>query len=197
MLNLTDEQKTGLKEIQDRVETALAKTLSEQQLQAFKARTGPAVIAPPGQVMTLATQITLKPSEEQKQSLAELQKEVDSKLSSLLNDDQRAQLKRMRDDFGRGGPPGFGPGGGPPPGTGPAGSPGGPPGGGPGPQLRFPRNIGPPGGSAVFRVYRYGPDYPGLAGKTLTPGKTVEELQREEPEPRKVADNPAKEDEKQ
>ncbi len=26
-------------------------------------------------------------------------------------------------------------------------------------------------GNAVFRVYRYGPDYPGLAGRDLTPAK--------------------------
>jgi hypothetical protein len=35
---------------------------------------------------------------------------------------------------------------------------------------------GGPGGAPVFRAYRYGPDFPGLAGKDLTPGKTVEEL---------------------
>lgn len=28
--------------------------------------------------------------------------------------------------------------------------------------------------NAVFRVYRYGPDYPGLAGRTLTPGRPIE-----------------------
>jgi hypothetical protein len=28
----------------------------------------------------------------------------------------------------------------------------------------------------LFRAYRYGPDYPGLAGRKLEPGKTVEEL---------------------
>ena len=28
--------------------------------------------------------------------------------------------------------------------------------------------------NGVFRVYRYGPDYPGLAGRDLTPGKPVE-----------------------
>jgi len=36
---------------------------------------------------------------------------------------------------------------------------------------------GPPGGpgrgTPIFRAYRYGPDYPGLAGKDLTPGKTL------------------------
>ena len=34
--------------------------------------------------------------------------------------------------------------------------------------------FGPPGGSSLFRAYRYGPDYPGLAGKDLKPQKTVE-----------------------
>ena len=29
----------------------------------------------------------------------------------------------------------------------------------------------------MFRSYRYGLDYPGLAGKELKPGKTVEELE--------------------
>jgi hypothetical protein len=37
---------------------------------------------------------------------------------------------------------------------------------------------GPPSlGNAVFRSYRYGVDYPGLKGRELKPGKTVEELQ--------------------
>jgi hypothetical protein len=36
-----------------------------------------------------------------------------------------------------------------------------------------------PDANGLFRAYRYGPDYPGLAGKTLTPGKTVEELYTE------------------
>lgn len=33
-------------------------------------------------------------------------------------------------------------------------------------------------GRTVFRAYRYAPDFPGLTGKTLTPGKPVEELIR-------------------
>ena len=37
---------------------------------------------------------------------------------------------------------------------------------------------GPPNlGNAVYRSYRYGTDYPGLRGRGLKPGKTVEEFQ--------------------
>jgi hypothetical protein len=38
--------------------------------------------------------------------------------------------------------------------------------------------VGPPNlGNAVYRSYRYAADYPGLKGRELKPGKTVEELQ--------------------
>jgi hypothetical protein len=84
----------------------------------------------------------------------------------------------MKKDFARGGPPGFGPGGpgGPRGPGGPAGGAGGP--GGP-PAFLF---AGPPGGASLFRAYRYGPEYPGLAGKDLKPGKTIEELEKKEPD---------------
>jgi hypothetical protein len=36
-------------------------------------------------------------------------------------------------------------------------------------------------GNSVFRSYRYAANYPGFAGKDLTPGKTVEELESTEP----------------
>ncbi len=68
----------------------------------------------------------------------------------------------------RGGPPGNRPGGGP---GGPPRGPGGPPGG-----------PGGFGGNSVFRAYRYAKDYPGLAGKDLTPGKRVEELELKRPD---------------
>jgi arylsulfotransferase ASST len=32
------------------------------------------------------------------------------------------------------------------------------------------------GTNQIFRAYRYAPDYPGLAGRDLTPGKTIQEL---------------------
>ena len=31
----------------------------------------------------------------------------------------------------------------------------------------------------VFRVYRFAADHPGLAGKDLTPGETIEEMETE------------------
>ena len=110
------------------------------------------------------------------EAAGDLQKEVDAKLEKLLTDDQKKQFKQMRDDFARGGPPW------------------------PrararwtsgtavraGPEVRevarrTPPGLfaGPPGGASLFRAYRYGPDYPGLAGKDLKPGKTVEELEKE------------------
>jgi hypothetical protein len=39
----------------------------------------------------------------------------------------------------------------------------------------------PPDGNSIFRAYRYPSDYPGLAGKNLTPGMTLEELERQRP----------------
>jgi len=50
------------------------------------------------------------------------------------------------------------------------------PGGGPG------RGGPPPGGRPLFRAVRYATSFPGFAGKTLTPGKTLEEMQPKEPE---------------
>jgi hypothetical protein len=80
------------------------------------------------------------------------------------------------DRQGRGNPSPAGPGFQPwsvPGGFAPAGGPGfGPRRGGPG-------GFG-PGGGQLFRAYRYGPDYPGLVGKDLTPGKTIEQLQSAE-----------------
>jgi hypothetical protein len=41
--------------------------------------------------------------------------------------------------------------------------------------------FGPQGEGSVFRTYRYAPDYSGLAGRDLTPGKSLEELQSKHP----------------
>jgi hypothetical protein len=111
--------------------------------------------------LATATQITLKPTADQKKQLIDLQKEVDAKLEKLFAADQKKQFQEMRKDFARGGPPGMGRGFGGPP------------------AFLF---AGPPGGASLFRAYRYGPDHPGLASRDLKPGKTIEELEKNEPE---------------
>jgi hypothetical protein len=182
-LNLSPEQKKALDAFQKTVDAQLDKTLTDAQKAQVKKSVGPRPgpggprgpgglggLPQPGKVMSTTTQIALKLAPEQRKQLDELQKQVDAKLEAMFTADQKKQFGEMKKDFARGGPPGGGPG------------PGGPGGGGP-PAFLF---AGPPGGASLFRAYRYGPDYPGLASKDLKPGKTIEELEKKEPE-KKVA----------
>jgi hypothetical protein len=185
MLKVSPEQKRELDELQNEVDDQLTEVLTAEQLQRLGERSGPGPggfggFALPGQIMSLSTQIALKPTDKQKKALAELQKQVDDKLASMLTADQKDQFKAMKDRFGRGTPPGFGAGG--PPGTGP-GRPGGAPGFGIGDTGGWGGFRAPPGVYPVFRARRYGADYAGLAGKDLRLVKTVE--QRPAKEPRK------------
>ena len=77
------------------------------------------------------------------------------------------------------------PGGGPRGPGGPGRGGNGPPGGGPGGFMGFGGGGDFNGGSSIFRAYRYGPTYAGLAGKDRTPGKTIEELEAKPPEEKK------------
>jgi hypothetical protein len=164
-MRLTDDQKKNLAAIEKELGDKLGKTLTDEQKKQFAQRpTGfdPTSNPLPGQLMASGVVERLKLTDEQKKQLAELQKDADAKLEKLFTDSQKKQFKQMV-DFAkafRGGP--RRPGG------------GGPGGGGFGGAGFF----GPPGGSGVFRAPRYGPDYPGLAGKTLKATKTIEELER-------------------
>jgi hypothetical protein len=176
-LGMSTQQKKQLDEFQKEVSGRLDKALTEEQKTRLRARSGFGPggfggLTLPGQIMSASTMAMLRLTPEQKEQLAGIQKAVDARLDTMLNADQKQRIKEIHEDFARGGPPGFGPGGPgrPPGGPGGRGGPGGPPPG------------GPPAENAVFRAYRYGPDYPGLAGKELKPGKTVEELQPKEPE---------------
>lgn len=85
-----------------------------------------------GEVLPPMIQQRLRLSSEQEEQLGQLQKDVNARLDKILNDDQKKQLKEMRDRGpggfgGPGGPRGGRPGGGPPGG-------GRPPGGGPPPD---------------------------------------------------------------
>jgi hypothetical protein len=157
-LKLTAEQKKQLAVFQKEVDGQLDKLLTDEQKKQFKEpQGGSAGNTPPGQIMALAVQTRLKLTSEQRKELQKLQKEADGTLAKLLTDEQKKELKQLAANPGRGGPGGF--------------VMTGPPGGG------GPPNFGPPGGAAVFRAYRRVPTYPGLIGKDLKPGKTIEELQ--------------------
>jgi hypothetical protein len=116
--------------------------------------------------MSPTIQVRLKLTAEQKKEVEDLQKDADAKFTKVFTEEQNKQFKEMRQGFGRGGPGGFA-----------GGLPGGPGRGGPG----GPPGMGPPGGSSLFRAYRYAADYSGLAGKDLKPGKTIEEQLSKEP----------------
>jgi hypothetical protein len=163
-LKLTAEQKTQLAELQKDIDGKLDKTLTAEQHKQFKEPQG----APPqpGQLMSPTIQVRLKLTAEQKKEVEDLQKDADAKFTKVFTEEQNKQFKEMRQGFGRGGPGGFA-----------GGLPGGPGRGGPG----GPPGMGPPGGSSLFRAYRYAADYSGLAGKDLKPGKTIEEQLSKEP----------------
>lgn len=65
----------------------------------------------PGTLLSTGAQNQLRLTDEQKKELEALQKEVDSKLEKLLTEEQRNQLKQMRENAGRGGFGGGRPGG--------------------------------------------------------------------------------------
>ena len=89
----------------------------------------------PGEILPQMLRRRLNLNAKQEKLLADLQKEVDSKLDEILTAEQRNELKAMRDrgpgGFGGPGGPGGGRRGGPPSGGGPGGGP--PPGGEPPP----------------------------------------------------------------
>jgi Spy/CpxP family protein refolding chaperone len=173
-LDLTREQSKQIEDFQKELTDKLNKTLNDAQQKQVRdinpfGPGGFAALPLPGQIVSKSTLTAIKPSPEQQSQLDDLQKEVDAKLDKLLNADQKKQLREARENFGKGSPFGRPPGGPPP------GGPGGPPGGGPGGPPRGPG--GPIMGNTLFRAYRYGPDFPGLAGTLLKPGKTIEEME--------------------
>lgn len=70
----------------------------------------------PGQILSAFIQDQLKLSPEQKKQIAELQKDVDAKLTSMLTPEQKKSMQNMRPGKGGFGPPGGKGGFGPPPG---------------------------------------------------------------------------------
>jgi hypothetical protein len=156
IMNMSADQKKQLETAEKELGDKLGKVLTDEQKKKYAegpVTFGPGSLPAPGQLMATATVDRLKLSDGQKEQLAALQKVADGKLDGILKDEQKQQLKQMR-DFARG----FG----------------GPRGGG------FP-GFGPPGGSGLFRAPRYASDYAGLAKRELRPTKTIEELEATPP----------------
>jgi hypothetical protein len=156
-LQMSAEQRKQLNEFQKEADGKLDMLLVGEQKKQFKEPPAGGGLPQPGQFMLPTLQARLKLSAEQRRQLQGFQKEADAMLARLFSDEQKKQFKQLAANFGRGGPGG-------PPGAG-GGRPGGPP------------NLGPPGGSPVFRAYRFAASYQGLVGRDLTPGKSIEELQ--------------------
>ncbi|HEV3445299.1 MAG TPA: aryl-sulfate sulfotransferase [Gemmataceae bacterium] len=168
-LKLTDDQKKDLVALQKAVDTRFDKVLTEAQRKQIKSvfspsapgQGNPPAVNPsgpqPGRILSLAQQDTLKLSPEQRKRMEEIQKEIDAKLETLLTEEQKRQLQAMRQGPAAGRA---------------AGQP-------------APGRV-PPGGTPLFRAYRYAIDYPGFAGKTLTPGKPLDQPQELE---KKVAES--------
>jgi hypothetical protein len=158
-LSLNDEQRDKVTALQTETNGKIRDVFNdeqENQLNEMRSGTGVVGVVQPGQVFSAfqLTRFNLTP--EQQTQMTDLQKHVDDKLREILTEEQRTQLSQ----FAAGGPRGLG-----------------------GPDARGRggrggRGGGGPQGSSVFRVYRYGPEYAGLAGKDLAPGKTLEEISR-------------------
>jgi outer membrane protein assembly factor BamB len=125
VLNLTDDQKKQLGELQKDVDGKLGKILTDEQNKKLKepasgtgpggrGRRGPGGFgrpSEPGQILPPPVQERLNLTADQKKQQEELQKEVDGKVAKILTDDQNKQLKDLRERVGRGGfggPGGFG-----------------------------------------------------------------------------------------
>jgi hypothetical protein len=146
-MNFTTEQKKQLAAAENDIATKLGKVLAEEQKKLFQQRPrGFEDFPVAGQLMSTSVEKRLSLTGEQKRQLAAVQKEADGKLDTLLKDGQKKQLKSMQ-DMAR------------------AFQGGGARGG-----------FGPPGGGGLFRAPRYGVAYAGLIGKSLKPGKTIEEI---------------------
>ncbi|HEV2969316.1 MAG TPA: aryl-sulfate sulfotransferase [Pirellulales bacterium] len=180
MLGMKEEQRKKLDEIDKgliaKIEQAL--TAEQKKILAEPIDFDFSKFPAPGEFLSAFKRDKLKLTDAQAKEMQSLQNDLDSKLASILTDDQKHQIEEFKNN-----PPGGRPGGAPPG----RGGPGGPPGGG-GPGGPRPGGGGPPRmGNTLFRATRYALDFPAFKGKSITPGKTLVEIQQEldKPQPRK------------
>jgi hypothetical protein len=108
-LKLSDEQKKDLASLQKTADERFNKVLTEaqrKQIESAFAPFGPAPVRPnlggrgnpahPGKIFSSAQLDTLKLSAEQKKRLEEIQREIDTRLATVLTDEQKKQLQTMQ-----------------------------------------------------------------------------------------------------
>ncbi|MGO9464068.1 MAG: aryl-sulfate sulfotransferase [Isosphaeraceae bacterium] len=161
-LKMSPDQKKDLDGFQHEVDAEIDRILDNGQKDRLRKMSGSEPegsggFAAPGQIMSLSRQVMLKPTDQQKKKLTELQKSVDDKLDQILTINQKTQFEKLKQDFGRGGRLGIG-------GGSVRGAARGPNGAGGPTAIAGPR---PAGVNPIFRALRYGTDYPGLSGKNL------------------------------
>ncbi len=161
-LKMSRDQKKDLDEFQHEVDAELDRILSGEQKARLRRMSGAEPggsggFAAPGQIMSLSRQVMLKPTDQRKKKLTDLQKRGDDRLDQILTINQKTQFEKLKQDFARGGRLGIGAGSLRGAARGPNGD------GGPS-AIAGPL---PAGVNPVFRALRYGTDYPGLAGKSL------------------------------
>jgi outer membrane protein assembly factor BamB len=113
-LSLTADQQKQVNALQNEVDGGLAKILNEEQKKQLKGGgipSGPGPRGPgamggrpqPGQILPSYLQDSLKLTGEQKKQVDQMQAVVDASLAKILNDEQKKELRDMREGFGRGG----------------------------------------------------------------------------------------------
>jgi Arylsulfotransferase (ASST) len=162
-LEMSPGQKKEIEQVQQEVDSRLDRILTAEQKERLRAMSGGASL--PGRILSSSREVLLKPTGEQKRQLADLQKAVDTKLDRLLDARQKALFQKIRGDPGRGGPPRL-----------PDSLPDQPS----KPDSSRPSSGGRSFKNPIFRAYRYGRDYAGLAGRELKPGAPLERLEAKE-----------------
>ena len=159
---MKDKQREKLDEIDKELIAKLQKVLTaeQQKILAEPIDFDFSKFPPPGEFLSTFKRDKLKLSDDQAKAMQDFQKDIDSKLETILTDDQKHQIEEAKKNPFGGRP------GGPTPGKR---GPGGPPGGNGPPRM----------GNTLFRATRYALDYPAFQGKSITPGKTLVEIQQE------------------
>lgn len=161
-MGMTSDQRKKLDEIDGELVKKLDKILTAEQLKSF-AEPNPgdvdlALKRPPGEYLAVFDRSTPEVTDAQRKELRALQKDFSQKIATVLTDAQKTQSADYKAEVKKR-------------------------------QLDAAAGRGPSrkAGNTLFRATRYALDHPAFAGRTLTPGKTLVELQQEldRPQPTK------------